>query len=40
MKKFDEARANDSMLRLAAARPGERALRELADATGSSLWLM
>ncbi|MFF1564514.1 hypothetical protein ACFVY1_13420 [Streptomyces sp. NPDC058293] len=40
MKKFDEARANDSMLQLAAARPGERALRELADATGSSLWLM
>ncbi|WP_432182255.1 hypothetical protein [Streptomyces sp. NBC_00063] len=40
MKKFDEERANDAMLRLAAARPGERALRELADATGSSLWTM
>ncbi|MDR3083402.1 MAG: hypothetical protein LBV60_21210 [Streptomyces sp.] len=40
MKSVDETRANDAMLRLAAARPGERALRELADATGSSLWLM
>jgi hypothetical protein len=40
MKQYDEAGANDAMLRLAAARPGERALRELADATGSSLWLM
>ncbi|MET7490378.1 hypothetical protein [Streptomyces sp. NPDC005538] len=40
MKKYDEQGANDAMARLAAARPGERALRELADATGSSLWLM
>lgn len=40
MKTYDEPGANDAMIRLATARPGERALRELADATGSSLWLM
>jgi hypothetical protein len=40
MKTYDEPGANDAMIRLAAAHPGERALRELADATGSSLWLM
>ncbi|WP_405992535.1 hypothetical protein [Streptomyces sp. NBC_00986] len=40
MKTYDAPRANDAMIRLATARPGERALRELADATGSSLWLM
>jgi len=38
IKEFDEKGANDAMLRLAAARPGQRALRELADTTGSSLW--
>ncbi|MEU6662619.1 hypothetical protein [Streptomyces sp. NPDC046821] len=37
MKKYDDAGANDAMLRLAAARPGNRALRELADGTSSSL---
>ncbi|WP_019072457.1 hypothetical protein [Streptomyces hokutonensis] len=40
MKSYDEPGANDAMIRLAAAHPGERALRELADATGSSLWLL
>ncbi|MBK3582047.1 hypothetical protein JHN63_51625, partial [Streptomyces sp. MBT65] len=40
MKTYDESRANDAMIRLGAAHPGERALRELADATGSSLWLL
>jgi hypothetical protein len=40
MKTYDEPRANDAMIRLAAAHPGERALRELADSTGSSLWLL
>ncbi|MFI6462843.1 hypothetical protein [Streptomyces sp. NPDC050538] len=40
MKTYDEPGANDAMIRLAAAHPGERALRELADATGSSLWLL
>ncbi|MGW6359356.1 hypothetical protein ACWFR5_30315 [Streptomyces sp. NPDC055092] len=37
MQRFDEERANDATLRLAAARPGERALRQLENATGSAL---
>lgn len=38
--KLDEQAATDTMRRLAEAQPGERALRELADATGSSFWLL
>ncbi|MER5685327.1 hypothetical protein [Streptomyces sp. NPDC002205] len=40
LAKADEAAGSDAMRRLAAARPGSRALRELADATGSSMWLL
>ncbi|MFJ8821738.1 hypothetical protein ACIREE_08130 [Streptomyces sp. NPDC102467] len=40
LHRVDEPAAADAMRRLAAADPGDRARRELADATGSSLWLM
>ncbi|WP_405883912.1 hypothetical protein OG762_38475 [Streptomyces sp. NBC_01136] len=40
MRRFDEPAAATAMRRLVAANPGDRARRELAEATGSSLWLM
>ncbi|MER6976527.1 hypothetical protein [Streptomyces carpinensis] len=40
MRRFDEPTVTDAIRGLLAANPGDRARRQLAEATGSSHWLM